>query len=281
MTVQRKEAVIYFGDAVKMMEQIRSESVDLVFCDPIYPGIKREYGVISEKDWVALMDAVVEQAKRILKPSGSALFVVQPTSSASGTIRSSVWEFMAYWCDEWNMVQDLWWWNCTMLPTASSTRKGLCRPSLKPLVWLGSPDCYRNQKAILWEESDANRAQRNSTRCLKSAPPSGHRRDRARTAGAAERNGGVTPFNVWPIPHNHNASGHEAETPLALCEKVVKYLCPEAGLVVDPFAGRGNIGVAAINNGMRYIGAERDFGHFEAGSQRLDKLLESKIPFEK
>jgi DNA modification methylase len=68
---------------------------------------------------------------------------------------------------------------------------------------------------------------------------------------------------------------------MMLCDKVIKYLCPEAGLVVDPFAGRGNIGAAAIENGCRYIGAEQDAKHFEAGSARLDKMLNDLVPFEK
>lgn len=275
---RNKKALVVNYDAVEFLKGIKESSVDLVFCDPIYPGIKRGYGTIGEGEWLKMMDAVAEQARRILRPSGSALFVIQPTSQESGLIRPAVFEFISFWADTWGMVQDLYWWNCCMLPTGNSTQRGLCRPSIKPLAWFGSPDCYRNQKAILWEESDANRAQRNSKRCQHgaeadmAAPPSGHKRDRARTAGAALKNGGVTPFNLWPIPHVRNESGHESETPLVLCEKVIGYLSKPGDIIVDPFCGRGNIGFKALEMDRKYMGSDHVKIHADYARTRIEEL---------
>jgi hypothetical protein len=52
-------------------------------------------------------------------------------------MRPWLFEFMAKWCREWNMVQDAWWWNHTTAPTVHCQRKyGLMRPSLKACVWV-------------------------------------------------------------------------------------------------------------------------------------------------
>jgi len=47
-------------------------SIDAIITKSIYPEVNREYGRITEEEWLDLMTVVVEESKRVLKPTGSA-----------------------------------------------------------------------------------------------------------------------------------------------------------------------------------------------------------------
>ncbi len=55
-------------------------SVDAVITDPPYPEISRAYGRMTEAEWWDMMMVVCTETRRILKPTGSAVFILQPNS---------------------------------------------------------------------------------------------------------------------------------------------------------------------------------------------------------
>lgn len=268
---------LYQGDCINILPKIESASVDAVVSDPIYPEIDRDYGRMSESEWMEMMQEVVRQTRRILKPTGSAVFVLQPNSERVGRMRSWLWKFMAWCCDEWNIVQDAYWWNIAAIPTQGSTTADLLRPSLKPCVWLGSPNCYRNQNKVLWNESDCMTAERMSKRSRvgrydKAA--SGHSVERKRMADAAIRRGGVTPFNVIPVATSNGAEsagahGHGAGTPQQLSDWWMRYICPAGGVAADWFLGSGTMGLSAMKYGCQFIGIEQKSEYFDIALRRI------------
>ena len=89
---------------------------------------------ISEAEWHELMKTVVTECRRVLKPKGSAVFVLGPNSEKVGKMRLWLWEFVAWAGREWNLVQDCYWWAIDVLPLGGISRKqGLMRPSVKDL----------------------------------------------------------------------------------------------------------------------------------------------------
>jgi DNA modification methylase len=263
------------GDCRTLLPTIPSGSVDCVLCDPPYPCIARPYGRLTEAEWHDLMRIVVAECRRILKPSGSAVFILQANSERVGRMRPWLFEFQAWACREWNMVQDVWWWNCSMIPEAHAIQGRLTRPSLKACVWCGPPECYRDQDAVLWDESMRNAAARAEKRLARHELPSGHGIDRVRCGEAALRRGGVTPFNVLPIPNANStdssgAFGHSAGTPEPLADWWVRYISPPGGIVLDPFMGSGTIPLAAIRRNRSAIGFEQMPEYFEMAQARLD-----------
>jgi DNA modification methylase len=114
--------------------------VDAIITDPIYPEVHRKgYPKISEADWHDMMRTVVKQCRRVLKPKGSAVFILQPNSKRLGQMRLWLWEFVVWAAKEWNLVQDAHWWAVNALPVSGHNRKiGLLRPSVKFCVWLAS-----------------------------------------------------------------------------------------------------------------------------------------------
>lgn len=269
------------GDCLEELAKLESGSVDAIFSDPPYPYIKREYGYWTEAEWMLMMQEVVRQSRRVLKPHGSAVFVLQPNSEKVGKMRLWLWRFMVWAGEEWGIVQDAYWWNFVTLPNGAATIYGLMRQSLKYCLWLGNPDCYKNQLAILWEESQENIAQRLSGRADNQNLPSGHSVKRRRTLEAAFNRGGVTPFNVLPISNTESQSsagayGHGAGTPLKLADWWLRYIAKPGGVVLDPFSGTGTTGVAARRLGLDYIGIERIEKYHEVAQHRLATALDDK-----
>jgi DNA modification methylase len=271
------ESRLYCGDCREVMRGMESGSIDAVICDPPYPCIDREYGRWTEAEWHALMDEVVGECRRLLTPTGSAVFILQPNSEKVGRMRTWLWEFLAKWGRDWGQVQDAWWWNHGTMPTLHCSRDyGLMRPSLKAACWFGLPSCYRNQEAVLWKESDSNRAKRIAVRAddpLK-YQASGHHVRNGRCSQAAAERGGTTPFNVLPMANSDSANsagaaGHGAGTPLEVCRWWVRYITPPAGTVLDPFMGTATVGIAAAQEQRGYVGIEKQANHFEVACKRM------------
>jgi len=276
---------LYLGDCLEILPTLEAGSVDAVITDPPYPHIKRDYGYWTEQEWWTMMMPVVAETRRILKPTGSAVFILQPNSEKVGKMRGWLWEFMAWVCREWNMVQDAWWWNMTGPPMGGAAQHGLMRYSVSALVWCGQPDCYRNQKAVLWEESDRNRAYRTSRRSkLIHHGPSGCRVNVQQCSSASERRGGVTPYNLLPITYGPGqkaagANGHGAGTPLKLADWWTRYICPPGGTVADWFMGSGTMGIAAVQNGCSFMGIERmdKPGYFPTAQERIAEAQKEQM----
>ena len=62
--------------------------------------------------------------------------------------------------------------------------------------------------------------------------------------------------SVWTIPTQPRKEKHFATFPDKLPEICIKAGCPEGGIVLDPFLGRGTSGVAAIKLNKNFIGIE-------------------------
>lgn len=263
---------LHLGDCRDALPTLASGSFDACVCDPPYPMIRRSYGMLSEAEWWALMCAVVPEVRRVLKPKGSAVFILQPNSECVGRMRTWLWDFLAWVGREWGVVQDVYWWNHETLPKTKND-PNLLRPSLKTCVWVGPQDCYRDGLAVLWEESQANRAARLAGRCtarLQSRCSRVTVRD-ARARAACGRRGGVTPFNVVPVGADAKDGKHKhpGRTPLLVADWWTRYIVPPGGAVLDPFAGSGTVGVAALRRGCTFVGIEKEPEYVEVARKRL------------
>ena len=63
--------------------------------------------------------------------------------------------------------------------------------------------------------------------------------------------------------------GHSAEKPVPLMARAVRLLTRPGDLVCDPFAGSGSTGLAAAQQGRRYIGIEREQAFCDTAIARL------------
>ncbi len=66
---------------------------------------------------------------------------------------------------------------------------------------------------------------------------------------------------------------HQTQKPVDLMQRLLRVVCPRGGTVLDPFMGSGSTGLAALAEGMNFIGIERDADHFETARERLDAAI--------
>lgn len=261
---------LHFDDCLQKLPQIPATSIDAIFTDPPYPEINREYGKMASDDWMAMIKRVTLEFRRVLKPAGSAVIILQPNSMKLGMMRSWYWDYMSWVIKEWNLVQDVWWFNTAAQPTGHSHRKhGLMRPAVKSCIWLGEPTCYRNQDEVLLPLKP-RRSQNNELLYR----PSGHHMRAARCLNTAIERGGATPFNLLAIPNNYDKRcaggfGHGAGTPYRLTEWWLKYITKPGELVLDPFSGVATTGLVCRDLGRSYIGIEKFEKYHDVAKSRL------------
>ena len=270
-----KATTLIHADCQKELKRLTSKSVDCVITDPIYPEVTRQYGRISEDEWHDLMHAVVTECRRVLKPRGSTVFIFQPTYERLGQMRLWLWEFVAWAGKEWNLIQDAYWWATDALPLAGTNRKyGLLRQSVKMCVWLGPPDCHRNQDAVLWTPSQAMATKHRTDFALR-VGPAGRTYRNGTIAQAADERGGTTPFNLLPIPNGGRPGGtehHPATTPYDVVAWWCRYLLPPRGVLLDPFCGSGTMLLAGLDHGAsRVIGIDWEKKYLAIARRRIAK----------
>ncbi len=78
----------------------------------------------------------------------------------------------------------------------------------------------------------------------------------------------------WDVPLDHHAGGggqaeHPTMKPIALMLALVADFTDPDETILDPFAGSGTTGVAALRLGRRFVGIERDSRYFALACERL------------
>ncbi len=271
------------GDCLDVLATLPDNSIDAIVTDPPYPHVKRDYGVWSGDEWLEMMQQVTSQIKRILKPEGSAVFVLQPNIDPQHGLRRWLFDYYAWLFDNWQIIQDAYWWNHSTLPTASALNYASMRGSVKPCFWFGNPGAYHNQIDALWSESAANAEKRLKNKSsIREYLPSGNTINKKVMTQAAVTRGGVTPFNLLPIANTDSANssgshGHGAGTPLLLADWWTRFISPPGGVILDPFMGAGTMGIAAVMNGRSFIGIEKMPEYFEIARNRISQAADYEL----
>lgn len=99
---------------------------------------------------------------------------------------------------------------------------------------------------------------------------------------------GKNPSDVWAIPKvttgkdrsSRERSGHPAQFPLELVDRIVKVSTIPGQVVIDPFCGSGSAGIAAIGNGCVFLGAEIRADYCDIAAARLDSYLKLRATVE-
>jgi len=72
------------------------------------------------------------------------------------------------------------------------------------------------------------------------------------------------------IRQGNEARYHPTQKPLEVMKWVIE-LCPKAETILDPFAGSGTTGVAAIQMGRKFTGIEREPKYFDIACKRIEQ----------
>ncbi len=93
---------------------------------------------------------------------------------------------------------------------------------------------------------------------------------------------GCSRFFYTAKPDKSERSEGLSERNTHICVKpieMMRYLCrlvtPLGGVVLDPFMGSGSTGVAALREGFRFIGIEREQEYYDIAQQRIEHAAKS------
>ncbi|MGH7600373.1 MAG: DNA-methyltransferase, partial [bacterium] len=123
-----------------------------------------------------------------------------------------------------------------------------------------------------WVESRLRNLGKNDLTRHNSVNASGFGRDISKWVGKET----VLPSNVLTIPLVGKNKGHPAVFPVELPLFFIKLLCPENGMVADPFAGSGTTGIAALSLGRHCILLDNNVQYCQEAVKRLQNEVAAK-----
>lgn len=69
---------------------------------------------------------------------------------------------------------------------------------------------------------------------------------------------------------------HPTVKPTELMKYLIRLVTPKAGIVLDPFMGSGSTGKAAMQEGMWFVGIEREKEYYEIAKQRIEYEMDKR-----
>jgi DNA modification methylase len=89
--------------------------------------------------------------------------------------------------------------------------------------------------------------------------------------------------DVWTLPTSSGRDGHGAQFPVALPGRCIALSTNKNDIVLDPFVGAGNSGIAATALGRRFIGVDVSSEYLEIARRKLLATQKEliKLPLEK
>jgi len=236
---------IGLGNSVQLLDDMPSESVDLVFTSPPYFNARPQYTEYEEyEEYLLLIRKIITRCHRVL---GEGRFMVMNTSpvllrraSRSEASRRIAVPFDLHriFIDEgFDFIDDLIW----VKPEGAGWATGRGRrfaADRNPMQYKAVPVSeyvlvYRKRTELLIDWHIRNHPSRKAV--ADSKIPDGYEKT-----------------NIWRIQPSTN-SKHPAAFPLELAEKVIRYYSFKGDVVLDPFAGSGTVGAAAIKLDRRFV----------------------------
>lgn len=241
---------IRMGDSEELLMEMPNECVDLVFTSPPYYNAKPEYAeYLSYEEYLLKMRKIIHQCARVLNEGRFFVLNVSPilirrASRNEASKRIAVpFDFHRIFIEEgFEFIDDIHW----VKPEGAGWATGRGRrfaADRNPLQYKPVPVTeyvliYRKKsdKLIDWlirEHPDQQALQESKI------------------------GDGYDVTNIWKITPAHNKH-HPAVFPIELAEKVIKYYSIKNDVVLDPFAGTGTTGKAAIKLNRRFALLEQD-----------------------
>lgn len=256
------------------------EQVHVCISSPPYLLAKqRAYGnPPTEREYIDFIVASIEPVVRLLAPGGSICLNLGNASFEPGkpSRRLYMERLTLRLADEFHLHKmDAIIWHNTSAPPGpvqwSSKQRVQLNASYETLLWFTNDParCFADNRRILEPHSE---------RHLKLLEKGGEQRHgvfsdgayRIREGSFSNLTEGRIPRNVWPIGHRdkesiacnayakeHGFQAHGAPMPLALADRLVRFLSCEDHVILDWCAGRLTTARAAEMNKRRWIAVEK------------------------
>ncbi len=248
---QAKEAVtIYNGDCLDCLEDLKNESIDLIFADPPY-NIGKIFGDFidawpSDKDYAEWCYKWLELCIKKLKPNGS-LYVMTSTQAMP---------YIDLWLRERLTILSRIVWH---YDSSGVQAKKYFGSLYEPILF-----CVKDSKNYIFNATDIEvEAKTGATRKLidyRKEIPTQYKTTKV-------------PGNTWYIPRVRyrmlEYEDHPSQKPEALLERIIRASSNPKDIVLDPFAGTFTTCAVAQRLGRKSIGIEMQSEYFKIGLRRL------------
>lgn len=263
-TISMLANTIRLGDSEEELADLPNNCVDLVFTSPPYFNAKPEYAeYISYEDYLQKMKRIIHQCHRVLNEGRFFVLNVSPillrrASRNEASQRIAVpFDFHQLFIEEgFEFIDDIIW----VKPEGAGWATGRGRrfsADRNPLQYKPVPITeyilvYRKKtdKLIDW--------------LIRKHPDQ-------KAVEDSKIADGYDVTNIWHITPAHNKK-HPAVFPIELAEKVIKYYSFRNDVVLDPFAGTGTTGRAALKLGRRFAIIERDKDYMDTIREYFEPL---------
>ncbi|WP_250125890.1 site-specific DNA-methyltransferase [Chroococcidiopsis sp. CCMEE 29] len=293
----------YVGDSLELLDQLESNSIDLVMTSPPF-ALQREksYGNVEQEAYVNWLFAFCEKVYRILAPHGSFVIDLGGAYQSKRPVRSLYnYRILIKLCDQldFRLAEEFFWYNPSKLPSPIewvNKRKIRVKDSVNTIWWLSKTDNPKaNVSNVLVPYSERmKKLLANPEKYYKAKErPSGHDIGTA----FATNNGGAIPSNLLQISNSESSSryiqlckavntpAHPARFPQKLPLFFINFLTEPTDTVLDIFAGSNTTGAAAESLQRRWIVFEQNLSYLSASAFRFVNANESieqiSILFEK
>lgn len=263
-TISMLANTIRMGDSEEELADMPNGCVDLVFTSPPYYNAKPEYAeYVSYEDYLQKMKRIIHQCHRVLNEGRFFVLNVSPillrrASRNEASKRIAVpYDFHRLFIEEgFEFVDDIIW----VKPEGAGWATGRGRrfsADRNPLQYKPVPVTeyvlvYRKKtdRLIDW--------------LIRKHPDQ-------KAVEESKIEDGYDVTNVWHITPAHNKK-HPAVFPVELAEKVIRYYSFKNDVILDPFAGTGTTGKAALKLGRRFAMIERDKEYMDTIKEFFEPL---------
>ena len=256
---------IYNEDCILGMKKIKTDSVDIIICDPPY-NIGKDFGNNSDKqkmdEYLVWCDSWIAECLRILKPHGT--LYIYGFSEILAFIRTRI---------DCNVRWLVWHYTNKVTPSLNFWQRThesiLCCYKNKPVF---NRDDVREPYTDTFLKNAAGKVRKSTKGRFSNG-------DKETTYTAHE--GGALPRDVIKTPALAGGAGkkervdHPTQKPLNLCDTLIKASLNKNAetLLVVPFVGSGSECVSAKNNNVNFIGFEINDHYITIANQRLNETV--------
>jgi DNA modification methylase len=256
---------IALGDSEEILQDLPAESVDLVFTSPPYYNARPEYtDYITYEEYLLKLRKIIHNTHRVLSEGRFFVMNISPVlirranrNEASRRIAVPFDVHRIFIEEEYDFMDDIIW----VKPEGAGWATGRGRrfaADRNPLQYKPVPVT----EYILVYRKHTNKLIDWNIR----AHPKPDLVEASRIGDDYERT------NIWYIKPAHSPE-HPAIFPAELAEKVISYYSFKEDVVLDPFAGIGTVGEAAVKLGRRFVLIEQEEKYFSVIRNRVKDWL--------
>ena len=282
------------GDALEVLKQMPSESVDMCITSPPYWNM-RDYGDKNQlgleyttSEFIDNLYNVFHEIKRVLKDEGSLWINIRDTYS-KGVKRCGVKNkslsmiperlIIKLLDDGWILRNDIIWHKPNAMPDSCKNRFTVDYEHLyfltkkdKGYYFKTQYEPYTSNIKSKKDNTNNNNDKDKRSALIESKMVRHGANGTTLNSPSKWSDKGRIKRTTWSISTKAYKEAHFATYPTELIECPIDAGCPEGGIVLDPFMGSGTTGVVAKKQGKHYVGIELNKEYIEIADNRIKKL---------